>query len=551
MGKIGDLWVRLGLKSNDYKKGMADAKKETSSFSSSLGKMKAGALAVWAAIGTAVLAFAKQMKDATNRMGDAWDQFVAQSTAGWRTFVQSLSSLNWDNLIGRIKESIAAAKELQSAMDASFEISNSIKLQKAAMAEELANLEILARNVSKPYEERAKAAQKYLDMVKPIYDQELALANKLLDAQQGRWLAGTGLQDNEQTRKDLERFLVDYGKNENLANALSKMVDANSKTITGSSKLAKAQLNGDKQYVGEYRAASQYVADYQQNAGYKTSLFDLAKVYETMRGDADTKPLIDAIIAAGQARAAYDAETKRMQQALNNAMAQSGGGVEEEGLSFADSLAADMQKGLDAVYAEIDAIDFSDIEIDMPEIDMSAFDRAEQELDQFVEKWEKEQQEIAALNNMLSNSIADSLGGSMQAFTDMLFGLENADASNILAALLQPFAQSAAQLGTMLITQGLAIDAFKKSLTSLQGGVAIAAGVALLAVSAAMKSGIQALAKGGGSSTSTSSSAYDSGSYQSQGYETYDSNITVEVVGRLSGSDILIAGSNQQKKWNR
>ena len=25
MGKIGDLWVRLGLKSDDYKKGMKDA----------------------------------------------------------------------------------------------------------------------------------------------------------------------------------------------------------------------------------------------------------------------------------------------------------------------------------------------------------------------------------------------------------------------------------------------------------------------------------------------------------------------------------------------
>ena len=53
MGKIGDLWVRLGLKSDDYKKGMRDAQKETSTFSGKLGKMKAGALAVWAAVGAA------------------------------------------------------------------------------------------------------------------------------------------------------------------------------------------------------------------------------------------------------------------------------------------------------------------------------------------------------------------------------------------------------------------------------------------------------------------------------------------------------------------
>lgn len=541
MGKIGDLWVRLGLKSDDYKKGMKDAQKETTSFSGKLGKMKAGALAVWAAVGAGVLSFAKQMKNATNRVGDAWEMFIAKSTAGWKTFIQSLSAFNWDNFIGRFKEARAAAEELQSALDASFEISNSIKLQKAAMAEELASLEILARNVSKPYEERAKAAQKYLDMVKPIYDQELALANRLLDAQQGRWLAGTGLQDNAQTRADLERFLVEYGKNANLANALATMVDATSKTFTGSSKLAKAQLNGDTQYVEQYRAAAQYVADYQQGAGYNTDLFALAKAYETMRGDEDTKPLVDALIAAGKARAAFDNETKRMQQALNASLGQT---------DITGTLAEDLTAGLQGVYDAIDAIDLSDIDIEMPEIDMSAFDRAEERLDQFVDEWAKEQEEIARLNEMLSNTIANSIAGGVEAFTDMLFNLEDADASQILSALMQPFAQTAGQLGTMLLAQGVAVEAFKKSLESLQGAPAIAAGLSLIAISAAMKSGIRALAgKQAGASTATAYTGSDSASGMS--FENYDSTITVEVVGKLSGSDILLAGSSQQKKWNR
>jgi hypothetical protein len=33
--------------------------------------------------------------------------------------------------------------------------------------------------------------------------------------------------------------------------------------------------------------------------------------------------------------------------------------------------------------------------------------------------------------------------------------------------------------------------------------------------------------------------------------DNFDSTIQIEVFGRLSGSDILIAGSSQQKKWNR
>ena len=36
MGKIGDLFVRLGLKSDGFKKGMQDAKKETQSFGEKL-----------------------------------------------------------------------------------------------------------------------------------------------------------------------------------------------------------------------------------------------------------------------------------------------------------------------------------------------------------------------------------------------------------------------------------------------------------------------------------------------------------------------------------
>lgn len=547
MGKIGDLFVRLGLKSDDYKKGMADAKKETQSFSQKLGNMKAGALAVWAAIGASVLSFSKQMIDATNRVGDAWAMFLAEAKAGWSVFLQSLSTQNFDNFISRIKDAVSAAKELQSALDAEFEISNSIKLQKAAMAEELSELEILARNASKPHEERAKAAQKYLDMVKPIYDQELNLANRLLDARQGNWLAGTGLQDNAKTREELQRFLVDYGKNQNLANALAAMVDANSKTLTGSTKLAKAQLNGNKQYVSAYRAAAQYVAEYQKTAGYSNSLFEFAKVYETLRGDKDTQPLIEALINAGVAAGAFNRDTKRMQSALNTSLAQIGGEAGESGMSLSETLAQELNEIENSLYDEVAAIE--DIDLEVPEIDTSSLDKYEARLQEFTDNWAAEQQEIAMLNAMLTESIVAAIGGGMEAFTDMLFGIEGADASAILGALMQPFADTAGQLGSMLIAQGLAIEAFKTSLESLNGVAAIAAGTALLAISAAMKSGIKALAKGGASAGSAAS--YGGGSYGGSMVENYESTLTVNVVGHISGSDIALSLDRTRNKQRR
>lgn len=127
MGKIGDLWVRLGLKSDDYKKGMKDAKKETTTFSQNLGKMKATAIAVWAAVGTAVVKFAKDLIVSTNRMGDAWATFTSQSKAAWSTFLSSVSSWDFDNFFARMREATAEAAEYAKAMDSEFEVGNSIK----------------------------------------------------------------------------------------------------------------------------------------------------------------------------------------------------------------------------------------------------------------------------------------------------------------------------------------------------------------------------------------------------------------------------------------
>ena len=228
MGKIGDLWVRLGFKGEDYKKGIDDAKKQTQGFGASLGKIKAGAVAVWAAIGTAVVGFAKEMIDGTNRIGDAWNRTTAQMKAGWDVFIQSVSTWNWDNFIGRIKESASAAKDLQNALDAEFEVSNSIKLQKSMMSEELAQLQIDMRNQNKSYEERAEAAKKYLDKVRPLYEQEIQLRKDLMEAYSAKWLSGSGLENSEEIRKYLQQFLVDYGKDANLIKAVA---DYNNKEI--------------------------------------------------------------------------------------------------------------------------------------------------------------------------------------------------------------------------------------------------------------------------------------------------------------------------------
>jgi hypothetical protein len=529
MGKIGDLWVRLGLKSDEYKRGIKDAQKETQGFIGKLSNMKAGALAVWAAIGASVTGFAKQMISATNSVGDKWARFTAQAKAGWDTFLQSLSSMNWNDFIGRFKDATAAAKELQNALDAEFEISNSIRLQKASMAEELAQLEILARDQTKTYKERAEAAQKYLTMVEPLYKQELDLAKKLEDAQLGKWLSGSGISDSEQVRKDLRNFLVAYGKDQNLINSLGIMLDANSRTLTGSTKLAKAQLNGNKEYIAQYRAASQFVADYQKNNGYGTSIYALANIYEKMRGDADTKPLVDAMIAAGEAAGAFNAETRKMQSALNAARAQM-----SENVTMLDLPTNPTQ--LKSFVDEIEAFDLGSIMSEMG-IEEGMAD-VENDMKAFLDSWAQDVQSVAQLNQMLSDSFVSAFGNGMQAITDLMMGIEGADMKSVMAAFLAPFADTMKQMGSMIMSEGIAMTAFKKSFSN--PAAAIAAGAALIAVGSAVSSGLQRLTANptGGSAGSTATSS----SYGSSELQNYESTLTVEVTGRISGNDIVLSG---------
>ena len=553
MAKISDIWVKLGLKKEGFDKGMDDAGKKADSLKGKFDKFKAGAVAVWAAVGAAAVAAAKNIFDSfintTNAVGDAWNRFIAQSKAGWATFIQSISAWNWDNFIGRLREATNAAKELQNALDAEFEVSNSIRLQKAAMAEELSQLELLIRDSSKPYEERAEAARKYLAMVKPLYDQEIRLANKLLDAQQGAWLAGSGLTDSQQTRDDLGKFLVDYGRDEGLASALAGMMELQDKiSVAKTTQLKSGNFEYFQKlidgYLKEFALLEDYVREFASANNYSTDIFGLAKVYEKLRGDADTQPLVEALIRALTSKAGYNSDNRRINTMLSSFIGQIGGPGQPVQLPGVEDAAREMAESLEEEIGDIDLI--------LPEIDDTAFQKSLENVsahvDGFISDWEAEQQRIAELNGMLIDAIVASMSNGIQAITDMMAGLEGVNASQVLGALMQPLADTAIQLGEMLVAQGIGVEAFKKSLQSLEGAEAIAAGAALIAIGSAMRSGIQALASGGGASSTATS--YSGGSASGE-VENYEQTLTVYVEGKISGSDIVLAGNKTMNRWGR
>ena len=123
---------------------------------------------------------------------------------------------------------------------------------------------------------------------------------------------------------------------------------------------------------------------------------------------------------------------------------------------------------------------------------------------------------------------------------------------NFANAAISAFGQMAVTVGNMAISTGVATLGIKAALESLNGYVAIAAGVALVALGSAVKAGLSNVANGNYSASSNvaSQASYTSAASSSSLYE--QSNIHVEVTGtlRAQGSQLVAVINNENKRKN-
>ena len=531
MSKIGDLIVRMQLKYQDYQKGLKQAEKETKGFASSLGKIKGIGLAVWGAIGASVTAMAKTFVQHSQTMGDKWAVGVSQMKAVWNQFLTSLTSWDWEGFGERIKDAMSAASASTAAHDAEFEVENSIKLRKAAMADELAQLQILMRDTGKSYAERAKAAEEYLKKVKPLYEAEIDLRKQIYLADTDEYLKNAGLKATADNRDLLRTFLTDVAPNGNLVAILNEY----QKKVQGKKKYKLSEQ--------DYKTIDAFYQKYGNTAGAALSV--LAQYYQSTN-DEVAKKVVDAISRYDSSIASFNEETRKVQTVQNTALAQMAkeqGEATEEAATKVERVALDLPK-VSAVIGQ--AVSMASIPDIIPD---DWLERNREKIDAALAEAMRLQGITEDINYMFQNAVIGSLSGATQALTDCIAGIEGADASQVLAALLRPFASTMTQMGEMLIIEGAGIKAFKESLKSLNPAVAIGAGVALLALGAALSSGIRALGSSAGSSTTaSSSSALSNASVSSQEFK---SEQTIYVKGKISGADIVIAGDNQKDKWRR
>lgn len=552
MGKIGDLWVKLGLKKQEFDKGMNDAEKKTEGFGAKMQKIKGVGLAVWGAIGGAVLKIGKDIVNSTNEMEDKWGMFVTKAKAGWNTFIKTLHNGEWQDFFVNFRKEVEAATALKEVLDADTEIMNSIKIQKARMSDQLAQLNIDMRDQTKSYKDRAEAARRYLNMVLPIYDKEIERAKRLKSSLYRAFFGGNASASNVNNKANLalwDMMLVEYGSLDPIIDGLTfneiidRMLNPTRYITPFSENEVKHQQ--DMRYITELtNRLAQWVTDkFNQESGYYTTydvargwMEDLFRQYEKNRNGEETQALVDGVIGLYEAESAYKRETKEVQSVLNAAIK----GMESESETQLDI------KGLERLsdITSEAVVQFQELPDIIPD---DWLDRNRDKIDEALAEVQRLQDITDEINSQFESSVVYSLSGATQALADTIAGIEGMDAKQVLASLLQPFGDTMISLGEMLLAEGLGIEAFKESLKSLNGGVAIAAGLGLIALGSALSSGIRALADGG---SSTSTGSYAGGSSAAD-VQNYTSELTIYVEGRISGSDIVLAGNKTLSKWRR
>lgn len=544
MGKIGDLWVKLKLKSDEYKKGLDDAQGKTRSFADKIKGLSAAAVAVWGAIGAAATKMALDFVKSSQTVGDQWDILMTQFSTRWQ---QMRAELNRGIAEGGVKgffkalfsdttevDAMDAGKALSQAKDAMTEIEYAFKLNMAQTGPKLHELYLKMMNSALSASDREAAAKAYRQEIEGIYAPRVKGIKEILDKTVQQYLVIGGMSPNKyssekvvdlikmmgsdpaKVEREYSDFFAGYQSigddiSGNLVNTMEAFYNATNEMndiLKRADRTAQSmEKTGLDDIIKKLGAAKDGMADFRAQ---------VAEEAEVMAADEEFQKMSDPL----------EEFERTHDEALSN--------MTEKQRTFAELAQESYEKAARAAY-------------DYAQQEQESMDAAQDAADTAMANLEDRMQKAEELNNMLSDSIASSISDSMQAFSDMLFGLDDADASAVLGALLQPFANMAKQLGEMLIVEGMGIAAFKESMKSLNPAVAIAAGAALVALGAALSSGIQALGKSGGSSAMSSST----GSSASTTNENISTEMTVYVKGKISGKDILIAGDNARSYYGR
>lgn len=547
MGKIGDLWVKLKLKSDEYKKGLDEAKGKTRTFSDGLKSMSTMAASIWAAIGAAATKMALDFVKSSQTIGDQWDILMTQVSTRWQ---QIRAELNRGIAEGGVKgffkalfsdttevEAMDVGKAMSMAQDAMTEIEYAFRINMAQTKPKLHELYLKMMNSALSATDREAAATDYRKQVENIYKPRVAGLKDIMDKTVQQYLVIAGMDKNRySTDKTIELIKMMGSQPEKVEaqyNDFFKGYQSVGDKISGN------LVNTMEAYYNATNEMNDMLkrADRTAQSMEKTGLDDLIK---KLGGKSDGMADFRAQVAEeAEAIAADDAFQKAADPLpeFENTHSEVLDRLNHKQQVFADLVQDSYAQAARAAY-------------EYAQQEQESMDLANEAAETAMEGLQRLEDMSVDIGDYLGNAFAASVSDSFQTLTDALTGVSDFDAGTLVSALLEPFANMAKQLGEFMMSTGTAILIAKKFAFTNPGAM-IAAGAALTVLGAALSSGIQAIATSLGSGGDASTSSASAGSSTSTTDSNLSTEMTIYVKGKLSGKDIVISGDNARNYYGR
>lgn len=575
--KIGDLWVKLGLKKEEFSRGMKEAGNESKSLLSIFKGMGGSAKLAFAAVSAAVvgtIAAIKNLAKENQVLGDSIGRFTAGMQGMFETLKTSIASLDFTNLLSRLREARDLARDMYDAQDAMGEIGTSYNIALAQQLKHINELRVALRDANLSDEERIAKGQELLDIYRELEKNPTRGLNNVQNATLDYYMSQVGVNMKDRT-------------DEQLAAMRSKFVEffkwlgtsQGQATLAAAEKVNKAGV--DKGYFKDLYMKNANKAGFGEYA-------QLALGYSAKMGDDDRLKVEQAVVGYLKQEAHYSEETRRIQQEINSIKAQGAGGSGGGGgggnpeldaankvLQRAENAAKSELQILSEKYDQERALlekygldtenlwnEYADnikkildtklsdytVEIDL-ELGELNMDEIDEELQQYIDGLLQEMEAAQEVVDNFAEAVVGGFSDAVQELFNQFMGLEEVNPGQIVSALLTPLADMAVKAGEVIMAEGVAVQAAQNSLATFQGAGAIAAGALLIAAGAAAKAGLSALAKSGGKSTSAST--YTGSTGNPTGTKDFQTELTVNVKGTIKGSDIVLSGQRTTNNWNR
>jgi hypothetical protein len=641
MSLLGNIWVKLGLRSDDFNKGMDKAHSRAEKFGTAVGKIGAKMVLAWAAVGVAVTRMFKasvenyQQQEAANRklqnalrntgsaIGTNYDELKRYASELQRVngfaddaTMNAMATLTtFRNVQGDVfKDTIRAAQDMAAFMGT--DLNSAVQqLGKALEAPETGLLALRRAGVvfSKETQDGIKALVKegktyeaQLLILEEVHKRFGGAAAAQAETAAGQW------QRVKNAFGDLTEYIgrsseASRGLARGLAETLEfadRIISAKSLSawqkfwaiINSGSKAATEALEAEdaerdrvaanvKRHTDTVMAGVRSVEDARAALAKQEQIYNEAQAKGWKDRAAESKGAVDALNAyitaadeqaekdrqAAAAAAKEQAEWAKQHSGILNQLKDEIA-AKEQLLNMANDhteiarlqeelrLLKERQKYITdgistATIGAVKAPGNGVAEATVPiSIDTTPLQHSTDEVDDFIDKLKKQQEKVEDISNGFASALQN---GMLDALDELAVAIGSGewDTGAMLKALVTPLADMAISAGVIVSGLGEAIQAMKTSLTTLQGPIAIAAGAALIAAGVAAKAGLAAIARNGGSA-STSGSAGNPYTYAG-GYGAaaagagYGGQIELGGTVTVKGQDIQIALDNYNNNRRR